>query len=325
MDIGNLTYDDEDDLVVNDPQNLNDEPDDSGQHEPDVLEEYLNSQGIADIHKIKFDTEDNEEEERDWNTLTKEEQLNILKSMATPIQEHGLDDDEINLINEIRSKGLTPQQYLDGFRNQQVVVEPSYQVDDFSDDELFVIDLQAKIPNITDEQAQNALAKAKEDEELYKLQIEGLRNQYKQYEDEKNALIAAEQEEQRNQQYQDFSYSILDAISNFQQVGDLEISMDDEDMNQLANFILERDNTGTSYFARALNDPRELVKMAWFALNGEEILNGISDYYKTQISKISKSSYEKGLNDAKKGASVVVKKNVNNNNDGVLSIAQLAY
>ena len=68
-----------------------------------------------------------------------------------------------------------------------------------------------------------------------------------------------------------------------QNIGDLDISMDNEDMNRLASFILDRDATGTSYFARALNNPEELVKMAWFALNGEEVLNSISNYYKKQI------------------------------------------
>jgi hypothetical protein len=44
-------------------------------------------------------------------------------------------------------------------------------------------------------------------------------------------------------------------------------------MNDLANFILTRDDTGISNFNRILNDPTQFTKAAFWMLKGPEILN----------------------------------------------------
>lgn len=46
-------------------------------------------------------------------------------------------------------------------------------------------DLQARIPDITDEELENALTQAKSNEELYKKQVSGIREEYKRLEDQK--------------------------------------------------------------------------------------------------------------------------------------------
>jgi hypothetical protein len=48
----------------------------------------------------------------------------------------------------------------------------------------------------------------------------------------------------------------------------------------LYQFITGFDNTGVNYFAKALSDPETVVKTAWFALHGEDVINSIEDYYK---------------------------------------------
>lgn len=330
MDLNDLNYEDDyEDVIVQQPdeeplQQVK-EPDE----EPDVLESFLTSQGISDIHKIKFEDDDGEEIERDWDELSHDEKLNILKSGQTdPSIE--LDDEEIELINNIRYSRMSPQQYIQSLQAQQqpVVEEPTYVVDDLSDDELFMLDLQTRIEDITDEQLQNALSKAKEDEDLFNKQIAGIREEYKRLEDEKNAMKIAEQEEQFNQQYQQFSDNINNAILGLKNIGELDVSLDNNDMDELSSFILDRDQTGTSYFARALNDPNELVKMAWFALHGEDVFNQISDYYKKQISQVSKTNYQKGyeaaLNGEKPQNKVVIKKN-NPKLNNIESVGDIIY
>lgn len=330
MDLNDLNYEDDyEDVIVQQPD---EEPLQQGKEpdeEPDVLESFLTSQGISDIHKIKFEDDDGEEIERDWDELSHDEKLNILKSGQTdPSIE--LDDEEIELINNIRYSRMSPQQYIQSLQAQQqpVVEEPTYVVDDLSDDELFMLDLQTRIEDITDEQLQNALSKAKEDEDLFNKQIAGIREEYKRLEDEKNAIKIAEQEEQFNQQYQQFSDNINNAILGLKNIGELDVSLDNNDMDELSSFILDRDQTGTSYFARALNDPNELVKMAWFALHGEDVFNQISDYYKKQISQVSKTNYQKGyeaaLNGEKPQNKVVIKKN-NPKLNNIESVGDIIY
>lgn len=322
MDLNDLNYDYDDEFVYGGSQqeddNSNEEDNQQQQiqneEEPDVIESYLKNQGISDIHKIKFEEDDGSYVEKDWDELSHDERLNILQS-GNQDPELDLDDDEINLINTIRSRRMTPQQFIESLTPQQqqtIEEEPIYMVDDMSDDELYMLDLQTRIEDITEEQLQNALTKAKEDEDLFKKQVNGIREEYKRLEDEKNVQYQAQQEELLNQQYQQFSNNINTAIYNLKNIGELDVSMDNNDMEELSSFILDRDDTGTSYFARALNNPNELVRMAWFALHGDEIFNQISDYYKKQISQVSKNSYQKGFDAAKSGKEapnkVVIKK-----------------
>ena len=71
--------------------------------------DFLKSKGIDDPDKIKFENDNGEIEERSWNDLNREEQINILNT-PLPTQQtinyidesNSLSEDEINLINSIR-------------------------------------------------------------------------------------------------------------------------------------------------------------------------------------------------------------------------------
>jgi len=76
----------------------------------------LKDRGIEDKSKIKFENEDGQVEEVDWNNLNDQDKLNILRSSEEQ-PETGLDDSEINLINAIRTSGMTPQEYLNYIGN----------------------------------------------------------------------------------------------------------------------------------------------------------------------------------------------------------------
>lgn len=199
MDINDLMYDD---VTIENPSPDNDDEgqkDDSQNVEESALESFLKGKGIQDIHKIKFEDEDGTETERDWDSLNTEEQLNILNSNRES-PETGLDDEEIELINQIRMSKMSPSQYIQSLIPVQED-EPHYTVDDISDEELYMLDLQTRIEDITDEQLQSALNKAKEDEDLFKKQVAGIRNEYKQIEDNKKAAEEAAQQEQATLQY----------------------------------------------------------------------------------------------------------------------------
>jgi len=43
--------------------------------------------------------------------------------------------------------------------------------------------------------------------------------------------------------------------------------------------MLSQDENGYNYLYKALQEPENLVKAAWFILNGEEAFNNISDYF----------------------------------------------
>ena len=279
----------------------------------DVLTEFLKFSGIKDPEHIKFEDEDGIIKEQSWNDLSFEEKMNILTtSYQQP--ERDLDDDEIELVNELRKKNMTPEQYINTIRQQaaqdyadSLEANPQYSIDDLSDDEIFMLDLQDKIEDITDEEITSALAKAKEDP-LYEKKIAGMRKALKAQEESYISQLQAEQELQQQEQFNQFKDSVVNSIQQFNKVGDLDINLDQEDMEDIAAFILDRDDTGMSYMGRALNNPQTLVEMAWWTLKGRDALKSISEYFANEIKNVRQMSYQKGLEDGKKGSSRVVYK-----------------
>jgi hypothetical protein len=128
--------------------------------------------GITDKEKIKFENEDGEVEELSWNDLDNTQKLNLIQNQNAT-NEDDLDDDEIELVNAIRKSGLSPVEYLrlveknSVDRYMQNASQPSYTVDQYSDDELFLADFISRMGDITDEEAQEALASAKANESLF--------------------------------------------------------------------------------------------------------------------------------------------------------------
>ena len=314
-------YSDED---QEDEDDSNKSEEDSYTLEPEddyIVDQFLKLKGI-NPRSIKFETEDGTEE-KDFNELTRDEQLQILSSNEID-DDYGLTDSEIELINTMRRNNWSASDYNSYIANEAIKnytnynqQEQQYSVDDFSDDELYLIDLKSRIPDISEEEAMVELDNAKNNESLYSKRIQNLRSEYKQRED--SIKEQAEQDAKRvaEQQMQEFSDSILNTIEKNSTIdlGDSSLEMSDEDKNILANFLLGKDQAGVRYIARALNDPNSLVQMAWYLTNGKKAFSTIQDYYKQQISEVAKRNYNKGYEDAKNGKSTqksIVKRSKNN-------------
>lgn len=282
----------------------------------EVLPEFLKSLGISDLEHIKFLDDDDIVKDVSWNDLSNEEKLNLLQT-SIPQPERDLTDDEISLINNIRSSRLSPKQFIDTMyqKGAQDYINslqntPNYSIDDLSDDEVFMLDLQEKIEDISEDELKAALDKAKEDP-LYERRVTGIRKNLKEQEEQLKKQTELEQQQTQEEQFNQFKNAVLQGIQSFNKVGDLDIQLENDDMNDIASFILDRDETGLSYFGKALNDPATLVEMAWWTLKGRDMLKSISD----SIQDIRQKSYQKGLEDAGKKPStkVVYKKSSTNN------------
>ena len=270
----------------------------------DFVSDFLKTRGIDDISRIQFEDDNGNIEERDWNSLSKEEKINILNTpleTTPPSNDNDLSEDEILLLNQIRQSNLTPQQYIEQLQGQQTPPEPQYKIDDLSDDELFLLDLESRVGEISDDLAAQALTNAKQNEELFKKQVEGIRKEYKEREDYQLQQQQAEIEQQQQEAYNQFQDSVINSINQFNAIGNLDLNFDDSDKEELAQFMLSRDEAGNNYLWQALQDPDTLVKAAWFILNGDEALNSISDYFINQIKLVSENQYKKGFEEGKAG------------------------
>ena len=277
-------------------------PSNDGEGEDDIITTLLKEKGIKDSSKIKFEGDDGNTEERAWKDLSKEEQLNILRqSTTTPPPEepdNDLSDEEIEFLNMLRTNNLTPQEYLAQLNREQ---EPTYTVDELDDDDLFVLDLQARVEGITEEQLAKALENAKQDEALFKKQMEGIRKEYKDLEDQNKQQQELLAQQQQEEQYQRFSNTINEQIDKLTSIAGLDVELEKDDKEELADFILGRDEAGVSNLGKVLNDPESLVLMAWYALNGDKMIDDITTMYDNAIKKARQEAYNKGIEDGKKG------------------------
>lgn len=318
--INDIDFDDEEIIEetttqdINNQEELIEEPisnqEDEQLDDRGIISEFLKSKGIEDISKIKYENDEGIEEDIDWDTLDSKEKLSILNQLNSS-NESDLDDSEIQLINTIRNSKMSPSEYLNYITQRGVdqyvqnAQEPTqvYEIDQYSDEELFITDLITRMgrENITDDEAKEALDRAKANEELFKKQASAIRNEYKKIEDENRQYELYLEEQQRQEQYNQFAGSIADQISNFNEFQGFELNMDNEDKEDLYEFITGFDEAGNSILGKAMNDPAILVKMGWFALYGEQMLDDISEYVKQQVATVRKNSYQKGVEDARAG------------------------
>lgn len=279
---------------------------DDGEGEDDIIRQILKDKGINDPNKIKFEGDNNEIQDRAWKDLSKEEKLNILRSNTVESshesEENDLSDEEIEFLNMLRTNNLSPKQYLEQYKSHLVSEQqPAYTVDELSDDDLFILDLQARVEGITEEQLAKSLENAKQDEALFAKQMEGIRKEYKDLEDQNRQQQELLQQQAQEEQYQNFSAIINDQIDQLTSIGGLDVELEKEDKEQLADFILGRDEAGISNLGKVLNDPEALVLMAWYALNGEQMIDDITTMYENSLKKAKQDAYNKGLEDGKKG------------------------
>ena len=311
MAIGINDLDDDDDVIasnqIEEPTVV--EPVIQNDNDDSLISDFLKTKGIEDYSKIKFEDDEGDIIERNWDDLSREEKFNILNTPTTTAQpvnenDNDLSDDEINLLNQIRETGLSPEQFIQNIiQNNQQPQEPQYKIDDLSDDEVYILDLESRVGELTDEEAAQALVNAKQNEEFYTKQVEGIRKEYKEREDFQNQQEQASLEEQQQQAFQEYQEKIINAINGFDSIGNLDLNFEDKDKEELAEFMLSQDEKGVNYLYQALQDPETLTRVAWFILNGEEAFNNVSDYFTNQIKLVSENQYKKGLEDGKKGTS----------------------
>lgn len=306
---------------------------DDSEDEYSVVERFLQERGV-DPRSIKFETEEGEETS-DFNDLSSDDQYQILNSLSE--DESDLDDSEIGLLNLMRTNNWSVQDYnnyiaqqaIQRYTETQTESEQTYQIDDLSDEELFLVDLKSKIPDLTEDEAMEELDRSQQNPDLFNKKVQSLRKDYKEKED---LYKKQQEEEQQNQQkaaYEQYSKTIADAINRatVMDLGDLDLELQNQDKQEIYNYLVGYDQQGNRLINNTLADPDQLVRMAWLNIKGPEVFKELTSYYKKKISDTAKTNYQRGYDDAKGGRSFnqskaksVVKKRRQTKQSGELSI-----
>lgn len=269
-------------------------PPSEGNQEDDLTTEVLKLRGISNPDKIKFEDKSGAITERSWDSLTKEEQINIL---ADQREDQGtnndLAEDEIELINSIRNSGMSVQDYIQTITPQINQPQDTNQFDAMSDEDLYAFDILNKVgnDNITDEELDAALEAAKANETLFKKTVEGLRQQYNRLQEEQKQNIANQQQAVAQQRYQAFANVVNNQIDNFNSFAGQPIQLSNQDKDNLSEFMLALDEDGSSALGKALQDPRLLTKAAFWLLNEQELI--------AELQKQQQDAYTRGYNAGK--------------------------
>lgn len=259
--------------------------------ETSILDDYLKSLGIENA-KISVLDENDEEQEISFYDLTKEEQLEILKAVEPEqeIPDHDLDESEIELLNQIRESQLSVEEFLEAYK-ASIIDEigqgaaPEYSIDSYDDQELYLLDLKQKF-DLTDEELAKKLEYELQDEALFKKQVDTLRAEYKQLEDQYNEAQKQEAEDLKEEQFNQFSETMVNvALQTPEFYG---IELDDDEKNEVLSQILDLDENGTSEFYKSLNDPKKLYELAWFSRYGKDSFDALKNAYESEISRLKK-------------------------------------
>ena len=265
-----------------------------GDQEDDLTTEVLKLRGISNPDKIKFEDESGAITERSWDSLTKEEQINILADQREHQETNNdLAEDEIDLINAIRNSGMSVQDYMQTITPQINQPQDTNQFDAMSDEDLYAFDILNKVgnDNITDEELDAALEAAKANETLFKKTVDGLRQQYNRLQEEQKQNIANQQQAAAQQRYQAFANVVNNQIDNFNSFAGQPIQLSNQDKDNLSEFMLALDEDGSSALGKALQDPRLLTKAAFWLLNEQELI--------AELQKQQQDAYTRGYNAGK--------------------------
>ena len=248
------------------PAESNKEPE-----EDDLITSYLKSHGISDPAKIQFENDEGGIDEVDFKTLSKDEQLTMLQELSTS----QYTDYEKQVIDYLRKNNTDLQGVIDYYQkkaiedylaqNPNAVPQKTYSIDDYSDDELYMADLAARFQDLTEDELNEMLESAKVNEELFKKEVDSLRQFYKAEEDRQAEQAKLDEQ----QQYLALQNTLLDAASKFNEIvldvddpqsDSLEIEESDKQM--MLDYLLAPDKDGQSRFDKDLSDPAALIELA---------------------------------------------------------------
>lgn len=268
-----------------DEYGFEDDDQDHKEEKDDFLTKLLKSKNI-DRNKIQVQNEDGTTEEVAFDDLEDDDKLAILSEQ----QELPITDQEIEDINYLRDHDINLADFA-RLQREQAIKEyleqnstPQYEVDKMSDDELFAYDMINRYgEELTNEEIDAELERAKENEELFTKKMNYIRNQYKAQEDATKQAADQQAQQEHEAEKQELIQALTSAAINTTELQGVEL--EDTDRNEVLDFLIKEDAQGRTEFSKLLSNPEAIFKMAWFMKYGEDTFNTTVDYFKNELAK----------------------------------------
>jgi len=247
-------------------------------------------------------------EKVDFNELSPDEQYNVLSSLAEEArpsieQEYDLEGDEIQLLNEVRKSGKSVNEYLNELVNYNI--EKSMALRNFTstdfenmpDDGIFLRWLAETNPEMSQEEALEKLERQKEDEEIFKSQVNSLRDQFIAAQQRTVHEKTAAEQAKIQEALEADRHEIVATVEYIDNIGGAEIT--DDMKNEVLHSLLEVNDQGDPLIMEEMfSDPEKLFKAAWLMKYGESYMANIDKYWRRKESE----AYKRGQQDVINGA-----------------------
>ena len=298
----NVSQNDEtlDDYESFEETSLTDEP----SKEASFVEKYLADNGL-DKSKIKVYDESGDESEVDFDELSEEQKYDVLMSLNDRSNDL-LSDDEIATINYLRQNNMSLsdfakwQNQLGAQSVQQTPTEQS-SIDNYSDEEVIAVDMIRRFgDDVSNEEIQEEIERLKENQETFEKRVRALRVNYKAEEDAYSKMLEDENKIKMEQARNEFTRDYVNVAKNMNYIQG--VTLEDDDKNELLNFVLTKDDAGNTEFQKVMNDPESVLKMAWYFLHGEETYGATVDYFKKLISERNNNNKPRAVNRSKQSS-----------------------
>lgn len=274
---------DDDDVSYTDDDFNNDSEESS-----DYITRLLQSKGI-DRSKIQILDEEGNPSEIDFDSLSDDEKFDILsyqEDQALP------SDEEIQTINFLRQNNMSLQDFAEWQRQEAIQEYLSQQqtqsdIDAYSDEEVVAYDYIKRFgESMSDEEIDAEIERLKADPDAFAKRVSLLRNAFKAEEEAQAKLYQDEAAAKQAENEQMFINTYHQAAGNIDSIQNTEL--DDNDRDELLRFVLEKDQANRTGLSKAMDNPENVLKMAWYLLHGEERVDAMIDYFQKEISKRSK-------------------------------------
>lgn len=263
------------------------------------IELYL-SQFEIEGGMIKFD----DGSSKHFNELEASKQKEILTqlhgtSSSSTEEKYGLDENEIGLINYLRTNSLSVEDMVEGMVSERINTMmalqniETYDYDQLEPDAIYLQFLKRSNPEATVDQLESDLSKAKEQSNFENM-TNSLKNQFKQEQQlVVNSRLKEDQQEQQ-QLIEDQREEVVEAVLGIHDIAGVKI--EDNIKNGILDRVLEVNEHGDSKFMEeAFGDPNRLFNAAFWYYYGPSLLEQRDNYWKQQKSAAYKRGREEAL------------------------------
>lgn len=254
----------------------------------DYISMLLESRGI-DRNKVQILDEEGNPTEVSFDSLSEQDKFDILNYQDDPVLPA---DHEIQTINFLRQNNMTLQDFAEWQRQEAIQEYLAQQqttsdIDSYSDEEIVAYDYIKRFgESMSDEEIDAEIERLKADPDAFAKRVTLLRNAFKAEEEAQAKLYQDEAAAQQAENEKMFVDTYRNAMASIDSIQNTEL--DDNDRDELLQFVLEKDQANRTGLSKAMDNPENVLKMAWYLLHGEERVDAMIDYFKKEISKRSK-------------------------------------